>query len=98
MSRSANLPRVVLDPTDERIAATHRPASRLDSLGGKTLALLDISKARGDVFLARLAHCLEARGAQVEHFRKPTFARPAPLDLRRQIATRCDAVIEALAD
>jgi len=98
MSRTAELPRVVLDPTDERIPASHRPAPRLDRLRGKTVALLDISKARGEVFLARLAQGLEARGARVEHFRKPTFARPAPLDLRRQIATRCEAVIEALAD
>ena len=29
---------------------------------------------------------------------KPTFTKPAPHDLRREIAARCDAVIEALAD
>jgi hypothetical protein len=29
---------------------------------------------------------------------KPTFTKPAPQDLRRDIAQRCDAVIEALAD
>jgi hypothetical protein len=29
---------------------------------------------------------------------KPTFTTPAPADLRREIAARCDAVIEALAD
>jgi hypothetical protein len=29
---------------------------------------------------------------------KPTFAKPAPVDLRHEIATSCDAVIEALAD
>jgi len=29
---------------------------------------------------------------------KPTFTKPAPQDLRRDIAERCDAVIEALAD
>ena len=31
-------------------------------------------------------------------FMKPTFAKPAPVDLRHEIATSCDAVIEALAD
>ena len=31
-------------------------------------------------------------------FRKPTFAKPAPIDLRHEIATQCDVVIEALAD
>ena len=29
---------------------------------------------------------------------KPTFTKPAPADVRREIAERCDAVIEALAD
>jgi hypothetical protein len=29
---------------------------------------------------------------------KPTFTKPAPADVREEIAQRCDAVIEALAD
>ena len=89
---------VVLDPTDER-RAPHRPrAARLASIAGRRIALLDISKARGDVFLARLAERLGERGAQIEHLRKATFSRLAPADLRQEIAARCDAVIEALAD
>ena len=35
---------------------------------------------------------------RVERFRKPTFTKPAPIDLRHEIATKCDVVIEALAD
>jgi hypothetical protein len=50
------------------------------------------------VFLDRLDVRLRERGLQVERFRKPTFAKPAPLDLRHQIATTCNVVIEALAD
>jgi hypothetical protein len=34
----------------------------------------------------------------VLRFRKPTFTKPAPVDLRQEIATRCEAVVEALAD
>ena len=34
----------------------------------------------------------------VERTAKPTFTKPAPPDVRREIAERCDAVIEALAD
>jgi hypothetical protein len=34
----------------------------------------------------------------VLRYRKPTFARPAPVDLRHEIATHCEVVIEALAD
>jgi hypothetical protein len=62
------------------------------------LGLLDISKARGDVFLNRLEERLRERGAEVIRFSKPTFTKPAPVDLRHEIAVQCDAVVEALAD
>ncbi len=41
---------------------------------------------------------LVERGHSVERTMKPTFTKPAPADVRREIAERCDAVIEALAD
>ena len=91
-------PRVVLDPTGERSAATRARLPRLDSLEGRTIGLLDIAKARGDVFLDRVEALLRARGATALRFRKPTFTKPAPIDQRQEIATRCDAVVEALAD
>ena len=90
--------RVLLDPTSERSPAQRARLPRLDTLEGKTVGLLDISKPRGDIFLNRLQLELEKRGARVERFSKPTFTKPAPVDLRHDIATRCDAVIEALAD
>ncbi len=90
--------RVLLDPTSERSPAQRERLPRLDTLEGKTVGLLDISKPRGDIFLNRLQLELEKRGARVERFSKPTFTKPAPVDLRHDIATRCDAVIEALAD
>ncbi len=89
---------IVLDPTDEQTPARRPNAPRLASLDGRRIALLDISKARGDVFLGRLAEHLAERGARLERFTKATFSRPAPIDLRQEIARRCDAVIEALAD
>ena len=88
----------LLDPTGERELAQRQSAARLASLDSTTIGLLDISKARGDVFLDRLESRLAASGVTVERFKKPTFTKPAPLDLRQQIAERCDAVIEALAD
>jgi hypothetical protein len=91
-------PRVVLDPTGERSPAARARLARLDALGGRTVGLLDISKARGDVFLDHVEARLRERGATVLRFRKPTFTKPAPIDLRQEIATRCDAVVEALAD
>ncbi len=95
---TAFVPRIVLDPTDERRPARRPNAPRLAQVEGRRVALLDISKARGDVFLDRLAEHLTRRGARLERFTKPTFSRPAPIDLRQEIARRCDAVIEALAD
>jgi hypothetical protein len=90
--------RVLLDPSSE-LSPTSRPRlPRLDSVDGRRVGLLDISKPRGDLFLDRLEQRLRERGAEVLRFRKPTFTKPAPLDLRQEIASRCDAVIEALAD
>ncbi len=90
--------RIVLDPTSERRAETRERQARLESLDGRTLGLLDISKPRGDVFLDRIEERLVDIGAKVERYTKPTFAKPAPVDLRHEIASSCDAVIEALAD
>jgi hypothetical protein len=71
---------------------------RPESLAGLTVGLLDISKPRGNVFLDRVEERLAALGSTVKRYRKPTFAKPAPVDMRHEIATECDAVIEALAD
>ncbi len=50
------------------------------------------------MFLDRLEEQLAGRGLQVRRFAKPTFTKPAPIDLRHEIGTKCDVVIEALAD
>jgi hypothetical protein len=89
---------ILLDPTNERVPAERERAARQHELDGVTIGLLDISKPRGDVFLNRLEALLRERGLQVERFKKPTYAKPAPHDLRREIAARCQVVIEALAD
>ena len=90
--------RTILDPTGERSVAERARLARPASLDGLTVGLLDISKPRGDVFLDRLEERLTGIGADVKRYRKPTFAKPAPVDLRHEIATQCHVVIEALAD
>jgi hypothetical protein len=90
--------RIVLDPTSERRPAIRQRLPRPKSIEGLAVGLLDISKPRGDLFLDRLEQRFRERGAKVERFRKPTFTKPAPVDLRHEIATRCAAVVEALAD
>ena len=89
---------VILDPTSERTPAARQVNPRPSSLDGLTVGLLDISKARGDVFLDQLDARLQADGITTRRYRKPTFAKPAPVDLRHEIATQCEVVIEALAD
>ena len=90
--------RVLLDPTGERSPVERQRVARPASLDGLTVGLLDISKPRGDVFLNRLEELLRERGLRVERYRKPTFTKPAPVDLRHEISVKCDVVIEALAD
>lgn len=89
----------VLDPTGERQVAERALLERPSSLEGKVVGLLDITKPRGDVFLDHLEQGLRHRGAaDVVRFAKPTYTKPAPVDLRHEISTKCDLVIEALAD
>ena len=86
----------VLDPTREATAASRPLAPRAGA--PRRIALLDIRKPRGDVFLDELETLLRERGHEVERAAKPTFTKVAPPDVRKEIAERCDAVIEALAD
>ena len=90
--------RMILDPTSEKKMTARDLLARPKTISGQTIGLLDISKARGDVFLNQLESRLTTAGAKVLRFRKPTFAKPAPVDLRHEIATKCTLVIEALAD
>lgn len=89
----------LLDPTSERQVAQRQRLERPASIEGAVVGLLDISKPRGDVFLDTLESELRDRGAaDVLRFAKPTYTKPAPVDLRHEIATQCQMVIEALAD
>ena len=89
----------ILDPTDERVPVTRQLTPRPGRLSG-TVALLDISKPRGNVLLDRLEQRIVERapGVIVKRYAKPTFAKPAPDALRREIVAEADFVVEALAD
>jgi len=95
------MPIVLVNPMNEAVSAKREPAPRLDTLAGKTIALLDISKPGGSIFLDALERLLTARYgvAKVVRVMKPTFTKPAPDEvMNRLIAARPDGVIEALAD
>lgn len=91
-------PTILLDPTAESSPAGRSLSPRPASLEGLTVGLLDISKARGDVFLNRLDALLAEQGIAVKRYRKPTFARVAPTELKQRIADECDVLVEGLAD
>ena len=56
---------VLLDPSSEAIPAERVRPDRLTELAGKTIGLLDIVKARGDVFLDQLEERLVERAGHV---------------------------------
>ena len=89
---------VLMDPTGELDPVARTLIDRPASLDGFTVALLDITKPRGNIFLDRVEEVLNGRGIATKRYKKPTFTKPAPIDLRHEIATECQAVIEALAD
>lgn len=89
----------ILDPTDERVPIERSITPRSEDISG-TLALLDISKPRGNVLLDQLEIRLAERlpNVSIERFAKPTFTKPAPAELRQEIKEKADFVVEALAD
>ena len=88
----------ILDPTGELEPAQRTPLPRPKKIDGITVGLLDISKARGDVFLDRIDGRLSEGGISTRRYVKPTFAKSAPVELLQQIASECDVVVEGLAD
>ena len=90
---------ILLDPTNERIPVARSIAPRPVAITG-SVGFLDISKPRGNVLINRLETLLAQRLPQVtfNRYAKPTFTKPAPDALRRQINAENDFVIEALAD
>jgi hypothetical protein len=89
----------ILDPTNERTPVRRQLAARGGTLAG-AVALLDISKPRGNVLLDRLEERLASAlpNVQIRRYAKPTFTKPAPDSLRQEIRSTNAFVVEALAD
>jgi len=95
------MPTILVSPFDETPHARNAQANRIDTLAGKRVALLDISKPGGSIFLDRIESLLKDRFKvdQVLRVTKPTFSKPAPEEIiNRIVSERVGAVIEALAD
>ena len=87
-----------VSPFDDRVAGAEPLPDRPSGLAGRRVALLDISKARGDEFLDRVERLLRDAGAATFRVAKPAFSRPAQADLIEEIALRGDLTVEGLAD
>jgi hypothetical protein len=90
--------RRLVDPTGEHQVMARRKAAKPRSLDGITVGLLDIGKARGDVFLDRVAARLGERGVSVRRYAKPSPNRPAILETRQRMLAETQAAIIGLAD
>ncbi|HEX2589791.1 MAG TPA: hypothetical protein VHL51_16085 [Gaiellales bacterium] len=87
-----------VSPFDDRVREVHVLAGRPTTLDGRRVALLDITKARGDEFLDRLEVLLRSRGAQTFRIAKEAFSRPASTEVIEEIAIHGDLAVEGLAD
>ena len=89
----------LVHPGNESKPESAPPPRRLDTLQGKKIGLLDISKPGGSLFLDRLEELLRTRYgvADVVRAKKPTYTKNAPQDVIEQLRG-VDAVVEGLAD
>jgi len=87
-----------VSPFDERSRITEPLAPRPADLSGARVALLDITKRRGDEFLDRVEELLVSRGAVTFRVVKEIFSKPASTEIVRRIADRGDLAVEGLAD
>ncbi len=89
----------VLDPTFDGDQATQATVSRLSTLAGRTVGLLDNGKLNVDTLLDHVEALLRSQHgvSTVIRLHKPDASRPAP-DNVVQGFTACDVVISAVGD
>ena len=92
---------ILLNPTGQSLEAESSLAPRrVRDLNGKTVGLLHSTKHNSDRVLDGLAELLQERWSvkKVVRARKPTFARPVPMDQARGLAEQVDLVITGIGD
>ena len=89
----------VLDPTVETVPTKAVATTRLTSLAGRTIGLLDNGKINVRALLDHMERKLRAQYGvhDVVRLRKPDFSRPAPASVLAALQG-CDAVISAVGD
>lgn len=86
------------DPTPELASLLRARKTPPASLDGKTVALMDIGKMRGDEYIDRLEKLFAGVGIATRRYKKPTNTRTAPVAMIQDIAENCDLVVIALSD
>jgi hypothetical protein len=86
------------DPTPELASSMRERCRPPADLAGRTVALMDIGKMRGDEYIDRLEQLFAQAGIATRRYRKPTNTRTAPIEMLQDIATRCDVAVIALSD
>ena len=89
----------VLDPTSEEAVVTSQRTSRLTSLAGRTVGLLDNGKLRVHELLNHMDALLrtEHSVAEVLRFKNPDASRPVPSAVLAALRAS-DAVISGVGD
>ena len=88
----------LLNPTGEHRVATRRKVPKPPALTGVTVGVLDIGKARGNVFLNRVATRLAETGIAVKRYAKPGPSRPAIIETRQRMLAETQVAMIGLAD
>jgi hypothetical protein len=87
----------ILDPVGFESEIPAKPmAKRLAKLDGKTVGILDIGFPNGSVFLDRVEQVLRSKYGVAEFVRraKPSPARTADEEVRKELIEACDAIVE----
>jgi hypothetical protein len=87
----------ILDPVGFESEVAPKPmAKRLNNLNGKTVGILDIGFPNGGVFLDRVEEVLKSKYGVARFVRraKPSPARTADDEVRKELIEGCDAIVE----
>ena len=92
---------ILLDPTSQGLKDSYDLAPRrFRSLDGVRLGLLGNSKLNADKILDAVGEIISERYAveTVFHRMKPSFSRPVPDELKKEMLIHCDVVIAGVGD
>jgi len=90
----------VYKPTGTLAMESIRLSTRLDTLDGKVLGIVNNGKWNSKDLLVEIESILTKifNVSEVLWWKKESYSSPSPQDLREEIAKKCDAVLTAIGD